>query len=178
MKLESLRINQTDEVKEARCHFLREYVGMLRCPRTEIFYFDWTSFSGNNFQARSWSGSGRKSVVNDAYQYSKLHLLALLSLQGLIAMQYVTGSLNSPIVFDFLLRVLEKVTRKAHEEGNNVVIVLNNSPLNQATAIKNLVMQERFTLLFTAPNSSFLNPVELLFGKLKAGLKTKNSASK
>ena len=47
------RVNQNDKAKDARCHFLREYVRVLSDTLTEVFYFDWTSFSQNNFQLRS-----------------------------------------------------------------------------------------------------------------------------
>ena len=172
------RINQTNNAIAARCHFLREYVRFLRDTDTEVFYFDWTSFSSQNFQAKSWSESGMKSIVTDSYPYAKLHLLALLGPDRLVALQYVAGTLNSPVVFDFLFQVLCKVTRKAHQIGKAVVIVLDNSPLNHSKALKNLARYLRLSFLFTAANSSFLNPIEMLFAKFKAGFKTKNSASK
>ena len=127
------------------------------------------------FKKKSWSSLGKKSIVKDYYPYARLHLLALLGLNGIIEIQYVTGALNSPIIFDFLFQTLEK---DAHHIGKDLVGVLDNSPLNHSNAVRNLAWKNEFTLLFTAPNSCFLNPIELLFAKFKASLKTKITASK
>ena len=125
------RVNQTGKAKDARCHFMREYARVSRDTAVEVYYFDWTSFSRQNFQARSWSGSGEKSIVTDSYPYSKLHLLAHLGPTWLVALQYVSGNLNSPVIFDFIFQVFVEITRKTHRNGKDIIAVLDNSPLNR-----------------------------------------------
>ena len=69
-KKKIFRVNQTGKTKDARCHFMREVVLVFRDTFVEVYYFDWISFSQQNFPARSCSGSGEKSIVTDSYPYS------------------------------------------------------------------------------------------------------------
>lgn len=173
-----VRSNQTDSLKDARCWFLKEYLYDLSDADSLVFYFDWSSFSEKNFQSRSWSATGAKSIVNNCYVYCKLHLFAVLGPDGVEAMQFVSGTLHTAIVFEFLLEVMGRISRRVHNDQKNVVLVLDNSPMNHSVGLKNYAASEMFTLLYTAPNSSFLNPIEYLFAKCKAGLKTKTGCSK
>ena len=172
------RLSQTDKSKNARSLFMKEYLHKLQDSNTEVHYFDWSSFSAQNFQQKSWSMSGEKSIVNDSYSYSSLHFLALMGPEKVEAVQFVRGPLCSPTIFNFMREVIELVCERAHSREKNVVVVLDNSPLNHSLAMAGLTQHFQFSLLFTAPNSSFLNPVEYMFAKVKAGLKSKVSLSK
>lgn len=58
-----VRQNENDQTKEGRIVFLQKYVRFLNENSTKVIYFDWTSFSSDNFKKRMWSQKGAKSVT-------------------------------------------------------------------------------------------------------------------
>jgi len=56
---------ETDSIKNARISFFVKYVEILQTPKVKVLYFDWSSFSSNNFQQKVWSVRGRRAVVDD-----------------------------------------------------------------------------------------------------------------
>ena len=107
-----------------------------------------------------------------------MHLLALINHQKVVSFQFVCGNLSSAIIFAFLETVLTELNCEAKRLRREICIVLDNSPMNQFIALRKLVLDLRIELLFTAPNSSFQNPIEFLFAKIKAPLKTVFSCNK
>lgn len=89
----------------------------------------------------------------------------------ILAAQFVRGILCKEVIFSFIKQAIDKLTFWIDDSRMKITIVIDNSPLNHSTAIYNYAIMKGIGLLFTAPNSSFLNPIEMLFGKLKAPLK-------
>ena len=172
------RFSETPDVKEARISFLLNYVLRSKNPRSVFFYFDWSSFADSNFKRLSWSLRGQKSLTHHRYAYSCLHLLALVSNERVEAYQMVRGTLCSQIVFNFLSGALDFLLQTLERQNCSAVVILDNSPLNISNALVHFCIRRRVTLLFSAPNSSFLNPIEMLFAFTKAPLKRRFSCSK
>ncbi len=164
-------------VKEYRKWFLKDFIRILERPTVHLFYFDCTSFSAGNFQQKSWAVAGRKAVVGDVYVYKKLHMLAVLSHEGVKATQWVSGGLSSKIIFQFMLAFLREVQPDVRRRNGQAWLVLDNAPVNRSRALQTAALQFGFSILFTAPNSSFLNPIEYLFAKAKVPLKSALGAS-
>lgn len=171
------RTHEIASVKEYRKWFLKDYIQILERPTADVFYFDCTSFSAGNFQQKSWAISGKKAVVRDTYEYKKLHLLAVLGHEGVQAIQWVSGGLSSKIVFQFLLAFFQEKDQDVRGGRRQAWLVLDNAPINRSKALQTAAGRFRFGLLFTAPNSSFLNPIEYLFAKAKVPLKSVCGAS-
>lgn len=172
------RSTDTPILKESRISFFANYVKYLNNRRYDIVYFDWTSYSESNFKQNSWSLQGRKSIIHERYGYSALHFLAMISLEKVEAFQFIRGTLTSSIVFNFLSGALSRPEFIDSHRGRQLVIVLDNAPSNCSNALIALCVERRITLLFTAPNSSFLNPIEMLFAFLKSNLKKIHSINK
>ena len=163
--------NETDNLKSARIWFFERFLSILNDTREVVAYFDWSSFSEHNFQRKSWVQSGRRAVSNEVYVYAKVHLLAVISHQSVESVQFVRGNLSNQLIFDFLFQSIKKLLQNSPKRTSRFTIVLDNSPMNHSRAIKNFCLTNKVKLLFTAPNSSFLNPIEQLFAKIKTPLK-------
>ena len=164
--------NQTKQLKLARIHFFCQYVKIMGDNITECLYFDWTSFAESNFKQKAWAHGSNSAVVNTLYSYSKLHLLVILGPTKVITFQFVKGTLKSEIIFDILLSTFNNILNYIEGEVPPRVLVLDNSPLNHSTTIYNFFIDRNIKLLYTAPFSSFLNPIEFVFVKVKAPLKS------
>lgn len=169
---------ETAAVKESRIWFFVYFTKFLSDPNTECFYFDWTSFAEGNFKKRCWALKGVRSVANKLYTYAGLHLLTIMSQQGIEAFQFVRGNLNSNLEFNFFSGAMINIRRKVALRIKRIVVVLDNSPLNNSNALINFVVDQKFNLLFTAPNSCFLNPIEMAYAYLKHPFKNMYSTNK
>ena len=163
--------NETDTLKNARIWFFERFLPMLNDPREVVVYFDWSSFSEKNFQKKSWAKSGERAISTEIYVYAKIHLLAVLGHNEVESIQFVRGNLTSSLIFDFVSQSIESLLEKNHKRGVRLTIVLDNSPMNHSWAIKNFCLIKRVKLLYIAPNSSFLNPIEQMFAKVKSPIK-------
>jgi transposase len=163
--------NETNNLKSARIWFFDQFLSILNDTREVVAYFDWSSFSEHNFQKKNWVQSGRRAVSNEVYVYAKVHLLAMISHQSVESVQFVRGNLSSQLIFDFLSQSIKKLLQNSPKRISRLTIVLDNSPMNHSKAIKNFCLTSKVKLLYTAPNSSFLNPIEQLFAKIKTPLK-------
>ena len=110
-------------------------------------------------------------IVKSKYIYSNLHLLVLLGPDRIKSFQFVRGRLSGKIIFSFLKKTIDGLLRYRAVQDKEFVIILDNLPLNQSSSLFYFMVNKRITLLFTSPTSSFLNPVEMLFAKIKQLLK-------
>lgn len=166
-----VRQNQSKQLKKIRVIFFRELRDLLNRDKPELFFFDWTSFSADNFKRKGWSPSTKRSIVNTQYAYSCLHMLAVMCSRKVCAIQFIRENLNTEIIFSFLQEAFTKISRSQEYNNTNNIIILDNSPLNHNLALYNFAHSNKCSIIFTAPNSSFLNAIEMLFAKCKAPLK-------
>ena len=173
-----VRSQENSKIKKARVRFLEEFAQRLSDCNSEVLYFDWSSYSDKNFQLKKWSLVGKKAVVDSSYLYARLHLFAILGRSGVIGFQIVRGNLSSEIVFRFVKRTLDFVFRRKSDFRERIVLVLDNSPLNHSMSLENFAVLKKVNLLFTAPSSSFLNPIEMFFAYVKQPLKESFATNK
>ena len=156
--------------------FLRDYVPLLKRKKSKYVYFDWISFSADNFKrwpTHKWT----RTVIKKQHIYSKLHLFAVINEDGLESLQFVRETLNRGWCF-FLSSAIVHQQRSRIQRDEDLVVILDNSRLNQSNSIFSFAILNQAKLLFPAPNSVFLNPIELLFCYLKKPLKTTRDYNK
>lgn len=94
-----------------------------------------------------------------------------MSADGIESIQFVRGTLTSAVIFHFLELTIESLKRGCDQRGAELIIILDNSKLSQSDPLFNFVILNSVKLLFTAPQSCFLNPIEMFFAFLKEPLK-------
>ena len=165
-------------VKEYRIWYYYYWLDVLENKDYFCLYFDWSSFSESNFQRKIWSQKVSKAIITEQYHYQSLHLLTLMSNFKMEALQFVQGSLSSFIIFRFLKTVLLELEHQMVSQNKTLVVILDNSPMNHSVSLKNFSYSRRIHLLYTSPNSSFQNPIEMAYTKIKKSLKRVFSSSK
>ena len=163
---------ESNKLKHQRVHFFRYFADCFEVNPESICFFDWTSFASTNFKRRSWTIVGKKGVKSAEYKYSRLHMFALLGPTGLIAFQFVQGSMSREVVFSFLSKAIKEFIKRLMQAGQQLTVILDNSNMNCSIAVKEFASANQCKLLFTPPNSSFCNPAELLFAWIKIPLKS------
>lgn len=119
-------------------------------------------------RAYARSPKGQPAYSSEAYRpEGKVNLLACLSLEGVIAPWLVEGGTVNTQVFSYYL---EHVLSPHLRAGQ--ILVLDNFPVHKATVVAEQLEKHECRLLFLPTYSPDLNPIELLFAKLKAQLKT------
>ena len=134
---------ESERLKDARVLYFDQYLRDLQDDSTDVCHFDWTSFSPGNFKRRQWGRVGVPNVVEERYQYTKLHFLALLDSKGGVVGQFVQGSLNQAVVFCFVRDAVLKLRSQASPGNNRLLIVLDNSPFNHSLPLKLFAVQNQ-----------------------------------
>lgn len=172
------RCPSNSELLESRITFFQNWTRCGNDRRFFFVFFDWTSFCEGNFKQMAWSLRGKKSIVGRRYVYTGLHLLAVMSEIRIEGYQLAQGNLSTDLVFNFLTGCIAHILERLSTDGRRLVVVLDNSPLNFGEALRHFCLLHQVTLMYTAPRSSFQNPIEMLFAMIKAPLKRVFSASK
>ena len=168
-----VRINESQASKEIRCHFLRLNLFYLYHPETYLVFFYWSNFFSRIFVKRGSRGS-EKALATEVFLYSELHIFRVMSSHQLETSQFVKDTLRSPIFFSCLNNIMKNACQRNQEFGEDTWLIIDNSPLNHSREIKNRSRHMGFSILSTAPNSTFLNPIELLLAKIKSPPKNKS----
>ncbi|KAH7831894.1 putative DDE superfamily endonuclease [Monocercomonoides exilis] len=99
-------------------------------------------------------------------------ITAISELSGIEHVTFVEGSVNDQSFRVFLLSLMEKLQSHGRE---SFLLVMDNVGLHETEAVINLITSKNYGILYTAPNSCELNPIEYVFGMWKARLKISSS---
>ncbi|KAH7820261.1 putative DDE superfamily endonuclease [Monocercomonoides exilis] len=133
-------------------------------------HIDETGF--NTLELRT---EGRSPVGKRCIQYrekAKIEtvtaITAISELSGIEHVTFVEGSVNDQCFRVFLLSLMKKLQSHGKE---SFLLVMDNVGLHKTEAVINLITSKNYGILYTAPNSCELNPIEYVFGMWKARLK-------
>jgi len=95
----------------------------------------------------------------------RLTLISAIRGDKIIANQIINGSANGEIFLDFIKsNILDKY--------NNQAILLDNARIHHTKILKENVRNTTNKLVYNVPYNPETNPIELVFGPLKAHIKT------
>ena len=96
-----------------------------------------------------------------------LTLLAAMTIRNVISMQVVEGGTDAVIFENFIFRTLDSIRRSPSTCNKHIVILMDNAVIHKTQAVYDTARMMNATLLLNAEYSSWLNPIEQLFNKLK-----------
>jgi transposase len=136
--------------------------------RFTLIYLDECGFSPSQPVTASWVRAGqRKRLPYENPERRRVNVLAAYSPLGSAATLTWTPK-RGPIVADDLLAFLERLPRLPDKP---VVVVLDNASTHRGrvvTAARAALKQQHLHLYFLPPYSPKLNPIEAVFGGIKA----------
>ncbi|XP_046803550.1 uncharacterized protein LOC124419134 [Lucilia cuprina] len=152
----------------------REYVQLLNefvRDGKQVVWLDETNFNLFCRRKRGWSRCGTRAVQTvPTSRGPNIHLIGTIGTSGVIKMCLKRGSFNANAANGYV----EDVFRKWEDLGNNLselVVVCDNAPCH--SKLERLFENSEATLLRLSPYSPMLNPIETIWGKIKAHVKSK-----
>ena len=85
----------------------------------------------------------------------------------MVASQIISGGIDSTVFEDFIQRMLVGMSNNPEYEGKNIILYLDNARIHSHSMVLETARRMKVNVLFSAPYSPWLNPIESLFGHLK-----------
>jgi len=93
-------------------------------------------------------------------------LIAALGIEGICCSALVDGAVNADVFEAFVEQVLVRELRRGD------VVVMDNLSSHKRQRVRDLIEQAGAQLIFLPPYSPDLNPIELVFAKIKRSLRS------
>jgi len=155
------------EVLRFRKEFVATYQTLRRTGSPFIF-LDESSFNcmENRYEGRSPIGvrcinRRRRVKINNITA-----ITAISDLLGIIHVTFVEGKVDDSVFKLFLTSLLGNLQIKLNNEP--VVIVMDNASIHKTQGVQDVIQSANHKLLFNAPWSCELNPIEYVFGLWKS----------
>jgi transposase len=128
----------------------------------KLVFLDETSAKTNMVRLYGRSPQGQRLVEKVPYGHWKsTTFLAALRSTGLTAPMVIDGAMNGPLFLAYLQQILTPTLKPGD------VVVMDNLPAHKVAGVKEIVEKAGAQVLYLPPYSPDLNPIELVFSKLK-----------
>ena len=94
-------------------------------------------------------------------------LISAVASDGVIANQMVEGGVDATVFEHFLFHTLEHMRTVNKYTHKRVVLLIDNATIHRHAIVIDCALKMKVVLMFNPPYSLYLNPVELLFKRLK-----------
>jgi transposase len=149
-------------VAEAREHWRKEQPEL----KGRLIFLDETGARTDMVRRHAWAPVGERALGHaPGGHWKTTTFLAGLTGQGLIAPFVLDGPMDRAAFTEYVRQVLVPELRPGD------VVILDNLPGHKGEEAAALIDQRGARLLFLPPYSPDLNPIEMLFAKLKALLR-------
>ena len=107
-----------------------------------------------------------------------LHLIAALSQHKIEAVQWSKKSFDQPSFQIFVFQAIEIIKREYEGEFKGIVLFIDNSPIHRSGQFMDKCYSEGINIIYSLPATPEINPIELVFGDLKAPVRNELLVSK
>jgi len=156
----------SQETLSKRKDFVLSYQQLRRTGAPFVFV-DESSFNcfENRIEGRSPVGSRCINRRRRVKLNNVTAITAVSDLLGVIHVTFVEGGVDHNVFRIFLTSVFD--TLRLRIGGEAVVVVMDNAPIHRTEGVQELIDGANHRLLFNAPWSCELNPIEYVFGLWK-----------
>jgi transposase len=159
--------DDTPAMQENRRDYVEHFQTHIQNSSDNWFFFDVTSFSESSFKKKYWSYPVAPNRYRKQFCYNLTHMLYAINLKGNFYALFIKGNMNAVIVRDFFSHMQED----QEEQGNQMGIILDNTPMHYHRCIKLLAIQKRVKFVFLPVKSPYLNLAEFAFRFCKTALR-------
>jgi len=132
-----------------------------------LIFIDETWAKTNMTRVRGRAPIGERLVAKTPHGHWKTTtLIAALGLEGIACSMVVDGAVDADVFESFIDRVLAPQLKPGD------VVVMDNLSSHKRTSTRNLIEAAGARLLFLPPYSPDLNPIEMVFAKVKQLLRS------
>lgn len=166
-------VDNTEQGKDSRIVFLKHFVDLIDTTE-DLFFFDVTTISSNNFKKKNWSSKTNMTDSKRKSYYVGTHILMITSKTEFIAMQVIKGTVLSSTISLFIKEVFADINKRT-EFSSTPVLLLDNCKLHKTWMMRQISHSLGISFFFTLPRHSFFNPIEMIFMMIKSPLKRRSS---
>lgn len=138
----------------------------------EIIFIDETGFNQSLTHTYGYSKIGERCVIETAARTTNITVLAAITKGRILCYQLLEGSSRANEFGAFLSNLIRRVP-DIKENLSQYVFFMDNSKTHSTRLLQPLY--RNLQVLFNAPYSPFLNPIEELFGHWKRNFRRKSA---
>ena len=154
------------EIAKARDHWIKRRRKFFNKALARLVFIDETSTNTKLTKRTGWSAKGQRFNAHAPFgKWKTQTFIAGLRCHGLTAPWIVNAPMNSRSFETWIETQLAPTLSKGD------VVILDNVGFHKSERAEQLVRASGAWLLFLPPYSPDLNPIEMAFSKLKAGLR-------
>ena len=148
---------------EARARWRRQQPGL---SAGRLIFLDETSIKTNMARRYGRSPRGARLVAHVPHGHRKTStFIGCLCEDGTIAPYVLDGAVNTALFVAYVEQHLATALRAGD------IVVMDNLPVHKASGVRAAIEAAGATLLYLPPYSPDLNPIEMVFAKLKSQLR-------
>jgi transposase len=136
--------------------------------RNKIISIDESSFDTHINSYYGWNIKGTQLIVNKIKQRIRYSVISAVSNKNVINTKIIKGSINSVMFIDFIKEVVNKIK-------NDDVLFMDNARIHHAKIFTEYMKTIKNKILYNVPYCSELNPIEMVFSKVKSIVHKKNN---
>ena len=158
----SLKKKQSPEEYASKLVDLKQLIELYKSGYIDLFFADESGFNMTGYIPYGWQPKGEHIEITPSKTQS-LQLFGLMSLNNRLDAYSCKGSINSAVVMAFLDDFHTRITQPT-------VVVLDNAPVHHSTEFEDKIeswKQDDLYIFFLPRYSPHLNPIEILWRKLK-----------
>ncbi len=154
---------------EKRVKVAKEMItAMMR--NVKLIFIDETGFNQSLCSLYGYSKIGEDCLVEGSTKSENYTVIAAITQSKILGYQIFKGGMNAQDFGGFIASMLNK-NQDLLKNRHKYIFFMDNAPIHRAKVLKPLF--ENFQVLFNAPYSPFLNPIEELFGNWKHNFRRK-----
>lgn len=129
--------------------------------KDKIISIDESSFDTHINSYYGWNKKGIQLIVNKIQQRIRYSVISAVSNRKVINTKIIKGSVNSEIFIDFIKEVINKIK-------DNNVLFMDNARIHHSKIFTEYMKTVKNKILYNVPYCSELNPIEMVFSKVKS----------
>ncbi len=146
-----------------------EFLSHLKDNR-EIIFIDETGFNQSMISFYGYSKVGEKCLTMSSPKSENYTVISAITKGKILGYQLFKGGVTADDFGAFIALMLQK-NPEILESRSQYIFFMDNAPIHRAKSLKPFF--ENFRILFNAPYSPFLNPIEEFFGNWKHNFRKK-----
>ena len=136
----------------------------------EIIYIDETGFNQQMTPLYGYSKIGERCLVTTGLKGQNYSVIAAITKSKILGYQIIKGSIKADDFGAFIASLLNN-NPNILKNRSQYIFFMDNAPIHKAKSLQPFF--QNFNILFNAPYSPFLNPIEEFFGNWKHNFRKK-----